>query len=175
MRDIKPFRSHGSGAFRRQDFKRIGKNVILEPGVLVFHPETIEIGSNVYVGHRAILKGYHKGSMVIGDHVWIGQNAFLHSAGGIVIGNRVGIGPGVTVLTSSHADESIRVPILFSDLEFAPVVVEEDSDLGVGAIVMPGVTVGRGSQIGAGAVVTKHVPPYSVVAGVPGRVLRKRR
>lgn len=175
MRDLKPYQSHGTGKFRIEDFKRIGKNVVFEPEVMIFHPETIELGDNVYVGHRAILKGYYKGYMVIGDSVWIGQNAFFHSAGGLAVGDRVGIGPNVTILTSTHKEEGRRVPILLSDLEFAPVSVEEDCDIGVGAIVLPGVTVGRGSQIGAGAVVKKNVPPYSVVAGVPGRVIRRRK
>ncbi len=174
MRPKKPFRSHGTGAFRRSDFRRIGRHVVFEPDVLVFHPETIEIGDNVYVGHRAMLKGYYKGRMVIGDDVWIGQNAFLHAAAGITIGDRVGIGPNVTIITSSHREEGRAVPILFSDLAFAPVTIEADSDLGVGAIILPGVTVGRGSQIGAGSVVTKDVPPYAVAAGVPAKILRKR-
>ena len=174
VRGIQPFRSHGSGEFSPRSFKRLGENVVFEPGVLVFHPETIEIGNNVYVGHRAMLKGYYKGYMVIGNDVWIGQNVFLHSAGGLVIGDRVGIGPGVTVITSSHRDEGIRVPILFSDLAFAPVTIEEDSDIGIGAAILPGVTIGRGSQVGAGAVLTDSVPPYSVVVGVPGRVIKKR-
>jgi len=52
--------------------------------------------------------------------------------------------------------------------------IEDDADLGVGAIVLPGVRVGRGAQVGAGAVVTRDVPPYAVVAGNPARVLRER-
>jgi acetyltransferase-like isoleucine patch superfamily enzyme len=54
------------------------------------------------------------------------------------------------------------------------VVIEDDADLGVGAIVLPGVRIGRGAQVGAGAVVTKDVPDYAVVAGVPARVVRER-
>ena len=59
-------------------------------------------------------------------------------------------------------------------IDFAPVIIEDDADLGVGAIVLPGVRIGRGAQVGAGAVVTRDVPPYAVVAGNPARVLRER-
>lgn len=141
---------------------------------MVFHPENIILGTNVYVGHRTILKGYYKNSFVIGNDVWIGQDCFLHAAGGITIGSRVGLGPRVAVLTSRHAEEGRATPILFSGLAFGPVVMGDDCDIGLGAIVLPGVTIGRGAQVGAGAVVTHDVPPYAVVAGVPARVLRMR-
>ncbi|MFZ2489538.1 MAG: acyltransferase [Anaerolineae bacterium] len=166
--------SHGTGAFELTQFARLGRGVVFEPGVLVFHPEQIEIGDDVYVGHNTILKGYYKNRLVIGRGVWIGQQCFLHSAGGIVIGENVGIGPAVRIITSTHAEEGRDKPILHSRIEFAPVVIEADSDIGVGAIILPGVTVGRGAQIGAGAVVTSDVPPYAVVAGVPARLLRLR-
>lgn len=167
-------KSHGSGQFERSQFKRIGQRVIFEPGVLVFHPENIEIGNNVYVGHNTILKGYHLGRMVIGDGTWIGQQCFLHSAGDLIIGTNVGIGPGVRIITSYHAEEGIDKPILHSRIEFARVTIEDDCDIGLGAIILPGVTVGRGTQVGAGAVVTQDVRPYAVVAGVPAKILRMR-
>jgi acetyltransferase-like isoleucine patch superfamily enzyme len=167
-------RSHGDGSFRAEQFARCGANCIFEAGVLVFHPERIELGANVYVGHQAILKGYYKNTMRIGDETWIGQQAFLHSAGGIEIGCRVGIGPGVRIITSFHGEAGRDVPILSSPIELAGVVIEDDCDLGVGATVLPGVRIGRGAQIGAGAVVTKDVPPYAVAMGVPARVTRER-
>lgn len=166
--------SHGSGRFDRSQFARIGRNVIIEDGVLVFHPETVELGDGVYVGHQTILKGYFRGRMVIGDGTWIGQQCFFHSAGGLTIGRNVGIGPGVKIITSSHAEEGVAKPILHSRLELSPVVVEDDADLGVGSVILPGVRVGRGAQIGAGAVVASDAPDYAVMAGVPARVIRMR-
>lgn len=167
-------RSHGTGAFAPEDFKGLGPDCVFEAGVLVFHPETITLGANVYVGHQTILKGYYKGSMSIGDGTWIGQQCFFHAAGGITIGARVGIGPAVKILTSEHEDAGRAMPVLWSPLRFAPVVIEDDADVGVGAIVLPGVTIGRGAIIGAGAVVTKDVAAYAVAAGVPARVMRER-
>jgi acetyltransferase-like isoleucine patch superfamily enzyme len=168
------YRSHGTGQFSQADFRAIGENVVFEPGALVFHPENISLGANIYVGHYAILKGYYRNLMVIGDNTWIGQNAFFHSAGGLTIGRNVGIGPGVQIITSFHEDAGVGVPILFSPVKEGPVTIEDDCDIGVGSIILPGVRIGHSTQIGAGSVVTRDVPPCSVIAGSPARVLRQR-
>ena len=167
-------RSHGSGEFTPDQLALCGVGCVFEPGVLVFHPENIRVGERVYVGHQAILKGYYRSSMEIGDGTWIGQQCFFHSAGGLRIGRNVGVGPGVRILTSHHTEAGRDTPILHSPLAFAEVVIEDDADIGVGAVILPGVTIGRGAQIGAGAVVTTDVPPYAVAAGVPARVTRQR-
>ena len=167
-------RSHGSGEFRPEQLAELGPDCIFETGVLVFHPENVRLGTNVYVGHYTILKGYHKNHLTIGDETWIGQQCFLHAAGGLSIGRRVGIGPGVQVLTSRHGEAGRHVPIFNAPVEFKAVVIEDDADIGAGSILLPGVTIGRGAQIGAGSVVTRDVPPYHVVAGSPARFLRER-
>jgi acetyltransferase-like isoleucine patch superfamily enzyme len=167
-------RSHGTGHFTPEQLAHCGPDCVFETGVLVFHPENITLGRNVYVGHQTILKGYYRNEMTIGDETWIGQQCFFHSAGGLHIGARVGIGPSVRIITSRHAEAGRELPILFSPVELAPVVIEDDVDLGVGSIVLPGVTIGRGAQIGAGAVVTRDVRPYGVAAGVPAKLLKER-
>ena len=174
MSTPKLHRSHGTGAFEPSQFRALGEGCVFEPGVMVFHPENISLGRNVYVGHQAILKGYYRHEMVIGEQTWIGQQCFFHSAGGLTIGARVGIGPGVKIITSVHAEAGRDVPVLFSPVEMAAVVIEDDSDLGVNSVILPGVRVGRGAVVGAGAVVTEDVPAYAVVAGVPARLLRMR-
>jgi acetyltransferase-like isoleucine patch superfamily enzyme len=171
---IKRHQSHGTGSFALTDFRALGDDCVFEPGVLVFHPETITLGANVYVGHQTILKGYHKNEMRIGEGTWIGQQCFFHSAGGLTIGAHVGIGPGVKILTSQHAEAGRHMPVLWSPVEAKPVVIEDDADIGMGALVLPGVTIGRGAIVGAGAVVTRDVAPYTVVSGVPARKRRTR-
>jgi acetyltransferase-like isoleucine patch superfamily enzyme len=166
--------SHGSGEFEISQFARFGCGIIIEPGVLVFHPENIELGDDVYIGHQTILKGYYKNKMQIGSGVWIGQQCFLHSAGGLNIGRNVGIGPGVKIITSEHSEQGIDIPILHSEIEFRPVRIDDDCDIGVGVIVLPGVTIGKGVQVGAGAVVNSDLPSYSVAVGVPAKVIRMR-
>lgn len=173
--NLKLHKSHGTGMFKRGDFARIGKHVVFERGVLVFHPENIFLGSNIYVGHHAILKGYYKNCLRIGDGTWVGQACFFHAGGGLTIGKNVGIGPGVQIITSFHKDEGRKKPLLHSEVVFREVLVEDDADIGAGAILLPGVHIGKGAQIGAGAVVTKDVPAYGVAAGVPAKILRMRK
>lgn len=182
-------RSHGTGEFARSELGACPDSVVLEPGVLVFHADRVFLGESVYVGHGAILKGYYKNELRIGAGTWVGQRVFMHAAGGIDIGEDVGIGPGVSILTSAHelpgvaadgaAESSVQAadplgdtPILHRPIRFAPVRLESGCDIGVGAIVLPGVTIGRGAQVGAGAVVTRDVPPRAIVTGNPARVLR---
>ena len=167
-------RTHGTGQFTREQLRRCPDSVVLEPGVLVFHPENVSLDEDVYVGHHAILKGYFQNQLHVGAGSWIGQAAFLHAAGGITVGKRVGIAPHVCILTSWHTDPGRDVPIMDGALQFAPVVLEDGCDIGLNATVLPGVTIGRGAQVGAGAVVTRDVPPFSVVAGNPARILRER-
>ncbi|MCM8829077.1 MAG: acyltransferase, partial [Candidatus Omnitrophica bacterium] len=142
--------------------------------VLVFHPENIKIGNNVYIGHNTILKGYYKNSMDIGDNTWIGQQCFLHSAGGLFIGKGVGIGPGVIILTSQHDAVDRNIPVYYTPLVLEKVEIEDGCDIGAGAIILPGIKIGRGAIIGAGSVVTHNVPEYEVWAGVPARKIRTR-
>lgn len=172
---IRKYKSHGTGTFKFREFKSLGKNVIFEKNVLVFHPENIAIGNNVYVGHATMLKGYHKNEITIGDNTWIGQGCFIHGAGGIRIGRAVGVGPFVKFLTSMHKEGKFSLPVVFNELFFKEVVIGDGCDIGIGAIILPGVHIGKGVIIGAGSVVTKDIPAYRVAAGVPAKVIRIRR
>lgn len=168
---MKPYTSHGTGEFNIRQFGSIGANVVFEAGVLAFHLENIYLGDNIYIGHYTILKGYHQNKMTIEDNTWIGQGCFFHSAGGLSIGRDVGIGPGVKIITSNHVLEDHDRPILHQKLEFNEVHIEAGSDIGVGAIILPGVRIHRGAQIGAGAVVTGDIPAHAVAVGSPARVI----
>jgi acetyltransferase-like isoleucine patch superfamily enzyme len=170
----KIYATHGTGLFEKHQFRKLGRHVVFEAGILVFHPETISIGDNVYIGHNTILKGYHKNELVIGDHTWIGQGCFFHSAGGIRIGEAVGIGPMVKVISSHHRMDDLSKPVLFQDIEFKRVVIGSGSDIGMGAVILPGITIGEGAVVGAGAVVTRDVPPCAVAAGNPAGIIRYR-
>jgi acetyltransferase-like isoleucine patch superfamily enzyme len=168
-------RTHGTGRFAPSDLGACGEGCVLEATALIFHPDRVRLGRDVYVGHQAILEAYHRNHLEVGDGSWIGAQAFLHAAGGLTIGRRVGIGPGVRILTSRHAlPPDPATPIMDGALELRPVVLEDGCDVGVGAIVLPGVTIGEGAQVGAGAVVTRDVPRGATVVGVPARVLSQR-
>jgi acetyltransferase-like isoleucine patch superfamily enzyme len=173
---MKLWQTEEDGLPVRETLGRCGRNVIIEDGVRIFHPENIFIGDNVYIGHDTILKGYYKHTLQIGSNSWIGQRCFIHGAGGVTIGDYAGIGPFVTLHAARHVEgEDAESPIVFAPLSFSPIVIGNNCNIGIGATILGGVTVGDHSKIGAGAVVTRTVPAYSVAVGVPAKVLRDRR
>lgn len=150
--------------------KSFGDAVTIAPLVSIRHPETFEFGSGVFIGEQAVLQGRFDGRCRIGDGSWIGPQSFL-DARDLVIGEKVGWGPGAKALGSTHIGHPTDVPVIESDLAIEPIRVEDWADIGANATILPGVTVGRGSIAGAGAVVTKDIAPYCKVAGVPAVVV----
>lgn len=150
--------------------RRCGSGLAIGPACGFKHPETFEIGSGVFIGAQAYIQGRFDGTCVIGDNVWIGPQAYL-DARDLVIGNSVGWGPGAKVLGSVHTGLPADVPVIATDLEIKPVRIGDWADIGTNATIMPGVSVGKGAIIGAGAVVVKDVPDFAVVAGVPATFL----
>ncbi len=171
---VRRFRSHGTGRFDPSELAAVGDHLVLEEGVRIFRPETVRLGTNVYLGHGALLKSYPSGGLEIGDDCWIGPYCQFSAKARITLGRAIGVGPGVQILTATHRDRGRGRPILDGELQWAPVTIGDGSDLGAGAIVLPGVTIGAGVQVGAGAVVDADLPDFSVAAGVPARVLRVR-
>jgi acetyltransferase-like isoleucine patch superfamily enzyme len=153
--------------------RRFGHGVRIGRGALASHPETFEIGNGVFIGEHAFIQGRAGGRFVIGDHCWIGPQSYL-DARDLVLEDYVGWGPGAKALGSQHTGEPHDIPIIQTDLEIERTVIGAWSDIGVNAVILPGITIGKGAIVGAGAVVTHDVEPYSIVAGVPARFLRWR-
>jgi len=122
-------------------------------------------GSNILMGARFDCRRHFR----IGRNSVINQNCRLDNRGGITIGDNVSISSDVIILTADH---DLRCPD-FSARE-KPVVIEDYVFIGTRAMVLPGVTLSVGSAVAAGAVVTKNVPPYTIVAGVPARPIGER-
>jgi acetyltransferase-like isoleucine patch superfamily enzyme len=144
------------------------------PGVVVKHPETMELGDAVFIGAQTMIQGRFDGTCRIGNHVWIGPQSYF-DARDLILEDYVGWGPGAKVLGSSHTGEPLDVPIIATELSIRPVVIGYGADIGTNASILPGVHVGAHSIVGAGAVVTVDVPEYAVTAGVPARVVRYRK
>jgi acetyltransferase-like isoleucine patch superfamily enzyme len=153
--------------------RQTGHAVRVEPEVVLKHPETMEIGDSVFIGAQTMIQGRFDGTCRIGNHVWIGPHSYF-DARNLVLEDYVGWGPGAKVLGSSHTGSPVGVPIIVTELKIEPVVVGYGADIGTNATLLPGVHVGAHSIVGAGAVVTTDVPDYSIVAGVPAKVLRYR-
>ena len=153
--------------------KRVGHGLRLGPGVLIQHPERVELGDRVFLGARTIIQGRFDGRCRIGNGVWIGPQSYF-DARDLIIEDEVGWGPGAKVLGSAHTGIPRGVPILRTDLVIKTVRIGRGADIGTNAVILPGVTVGAGAIVGAGAVVTKSVAPRTVVAGVPAKRLRRR-
>ena len=123
-------------------------------------------GSSIHLGaYIDSLSG-----LTVGTNSTINQGCRLDSRGGITIGNNVSISADVRILTADHDLQSRNFVGTTK-----PVAIEDYVFVGTGATILPGVRLGRGSAVGAGSVVTKHVAPRMIVAGVPARIIGERR
>jgi acetyltransferase-like isoleucine patch superfamily enzyme len=140
----------------------------------------IHFGHRVTVGRFASIRpsGYYGreigAGLEIGDHSNIGPYCVLGCAGPIQIGERVMMGQSVHLLAERHEMDDPDRPMQAQGVSRAGIVIEDDCWLGAGAKILDGVTIGSGSVVGAGAVVTKSFPPGSVIGGVPAKLLRRR-
>lgn len=140
----------------KRKFKRVGKNFKFDPfGRYSF--DTIEVGNDVFIGPGAIL---------------------LASESFIRLGNKIMFGPNVTMMGGDH-NTSVIGQYMYDVTEKlpendVPIIIEDDVWIGTGAIILKGVTIGEGSIVAAGSVVNKDVAPYSIVGGVPAKVLKMR-
>ncbi len=132
-------------------FRRVGRNINVERGAHFGDGARIEIGDNSGIGVDCDLRGP------------------------ITIGRDVMMGPECIIITRLHRHDRLDIPMCQQGWEDAkPVVIEDDVWIGTRVIILPGVRVGKGVVIGAGAVVTRDVPDYAVAAGVPARVIHYR-
>lgn len=166
----KGYKSHGTGLWNKDKFKFIGDNVVIESDVKIFNEENISIQKNCYIGHFSLINGYN--TLDIGVGSWIGPNVYIHSAGKITIGDNVGIGPGVKIISSSHEITPYPKPIIHSSLQFNKITINDGCDIGVNSVILPGTSLGKNVQIGAGAVVRGSFPDNVVIAGVPAKIIR---
>jgi acetyltransferase-like isoleucine patch superfamily enzyme len=158
---------------------RLGAGSYLDQGVYLHAaPNGIEIGRGTLVMHGSVLHVYnfrnipHAG-IRIGNDSLIGEYNVIRGQGGVTIGNRVYTSPMVQILAVNHIFDDRKRPFVEQGITAEGIEVEDDVWIGSGAILTDGVRIGRGAVVAAGAVVTHDVPPHTVVAGVPARVVKK--
>jgi acetyltransferase-like isoleucine patch superfamily enzyme len=159
-----------------------GKNLILDDHVHInaLSANGVKLGDNVTLarGCNLICTGViaHKGiGITIGNNTGINAGTYLAGQGGIEIGDNVIIGPGVKVFSENHLFADLELIIKDQAVCREKVVIENNCWIGSGATILAGVTIGEGCVIAAGCVVTKTVESYSIVAGIPGRIIKKRK
>jgi acetyltransferase-like isoleucine patch superfamily enzyme len=160
------------------------RNITLHDGVYLDNrvyihatPHGIEIGANTRVMLNAELhvynfRGLPSSRISIGENSVIGPFSIIMGHGGTSIGDNVIISPRVSILPINHLFENKNIPIREQGISAHGITIENNVWIGAGAIILDGVHIGQGSVVGAGAVVTKDVPPYTMVLGVPARVIR---
>lgn len=113
----------------------------------------------------------------LGSNSGIGKSAHIFGIGGggeLYIGNNVIMAPDVSILTLDHKHDNKSIPIYYQQCIATKVEINDDVWIGYRAIILPGVKIGKGSIVGAGAVVANNIAEYSVAGGIPARVLKKR-
>lgn len=168
----------------------IGKNVRFNIPQNIFLGDRVIIEENSYLDVQSIeghiwIKGNVKvsqycilcagpGNLCIDEGVYIGPFGYIIGNGGLEIGKNTLIAKNSTIMTESHIYKDSSVPIKFQGHELGKVQIGEDVWIGANVVILRGVAIGDGSVVSAGAVVTKDIPSYSIAAGVPAKVIRKR-
>jgi acetyltransferase-like isoleucine patch superfamily enzyme len=170
-------------SIRYAAYLQAGKELIIEDYAEINARSTrkIILGNRVTIGKYAIIRpgnlygGEPGEGLVVGDHSNIGPYCYIGCSGHISIGNNVMISPRVSIYAENHVFDNTDTPIKSQGVKKENVVIEDDCWIASNSILLAGVTIGKGSIVAAGSVVTQDVPPYSVVAGVPARVIKNRR
>lgn len=164
---------------RFTDHIKLGNGVYLDQGSYLHAcPNGIEIGEGTIVMHGAILhvynfRGMPQSGIKIGQNSLVGEYSIIRGQGGVEIGDRVYTSPFTQIIAVNHVFDDPNKPFVDQGITAQGIVIEDDVWLGAGAVITDGVRVGKGSVVAAGAVVTKDVPPHTVVGGVPAKVIKQ--
>ena len=136
------------------------------------HP-AVSVGRYGIIRENAFIDA-HGGWIDLAEGVFVGQNAVIYGQGGVSVGACTLLSPGVTVISAKHSFDRIDVPIKFQPETFLGISIGSDCWLGAESVVLDGVSIGNGTVVGAGAVVTRDLPAGVVAMGAPARVVRSR-
>jgi abequosyltransferase len=160
-------------------FGSYGRDVYIEPGVVINRPRYIHIGDRTFIKQHTNInihpadKKSKEGMLFLGKHVTISQGCIISAFTRIVLEDEVGMAPYGCILDNTRKPTDITRPLQEQDIEVGPVHIGEGSWLGYNVIVLPNVTIGKHCIIGALSVVKKDIPPYSMAVGSPARVVKR--
>ncbi len=158
---------------------RMGRRSLVQIGVEIAGARNVRIGQFTLIDRYCLLVA-SEGWIEIGQRCHLAPHVLVLGHGGVTIGDYVGIGAGAKIYSISEWPGGGKrlcgpmVPAEHRGLRRAPVRLEQDSFLGAGAVVLPGVTVGQGAVVGANSVVARDVPPWTIVMGVPAMPIGRR-
>lgn len=135
----------------------------------------VQIGNDVRFGALVNVAATENSTIQIGDNVSVNQGSYVIARKKITIGRNTRIGEYSSIRDNSHIFDEPSIPVIEQGFSSSDVVIEDDVWIGRCVTVMPGVRIGKGAVVGAHSVVTNSVPPYTIVAGVPAKVIGERK
>lgn len=187
---IKPFLKSSKGVIFAESGAKIqfgnkvkagsGLNLMKSSLINALSYEGVEIGDNFTLGKYSIIEctGVLRNvgnSLKIGNNVGINHYCFIGVRGDIEIGDNVIFGPRVNIFSENHNFDSIEIPIKNQGVTKGKTIIGSDVWIGANVSIMSGVNIGDGCVIAAGAVVTKNIPAYSIIGGVPAKIIKSRK
>jgi galactoside O-acetyltransferase len=157
-------------------FKSVKGNFRIHEGVTILGFENIELGKNVTFMKNSYIYAHDNGILKIGDNFAMNSNVQLGASfGKIVIGNNCAIAPNCVLRASNHNFDDVNIPFLQQGHKYGEIIIEDDVWISSNCVITANTKIGKSSIIGAGAIVTKDVEPFSVMGGVPAKLIRKRK
>lgn len=155
---------------------KVGKNVKFYGGVRIVgnSPDAITIGDNVRILRGVTISTTHDGKIHIGNSCHVGESTIIYSDMGVTVGDNVIVSRQNIIVDFDHFYENINTLINQQGINRKTVMIEEDVWVSSHCVITKGIKIERGAVIGAGSVLTKSIPAYSVAGGIPGRIIKKR-
>jgi len=156
-------------------FRSCGENLRVGQQVTIVNPRGIAVGNKAQLGRGSILGAKEGGRLKIGDGFCLGQNSVVDASYGYIeIGNGCLISRNVYVTANIYSYERLDCPIRYQGHTAGRIIIGDYVWIGVGAVILPGIKIGKNAIVGAGAVVTHDVKEATIVGGVPARVIKHR-
>ena len=165
---------------KKYNFSKVGKGTSFGAGLKLFNEQYVSFGENCSIGKDCFIGCWDEYAgikllpkLIVGNRFYVRERMTILCAGSIVIGDAVTFAGNVLLTNENHGTDPLSESYLDNPLDVADVVIEDGVWIGENVCVLPGVTIGKKSIIGAGSIVTKSIPEYSIACGNPCRVIKK--